>query len=186
VDFDKTVINAAIEALLENPADTEAAAVIIQFGSTLPDSDRISYESTTITKTSGDSATGHTQEQGNVSVPHDHEEKKEYSRGVSFERAGFYKIWRQNDRIIFQDFWKADITTQGTGEQPPEYSVLYDQADLEYKDLCIEIDKKRFVFGGRWLLGMVLSISIQYWKSLRTGEETYLGYSVKITNIRTP
>ena len=181
MDFDKMAINAAIEALLVDPFDADSASVVIQFGSTLPDSQKITYESIRITKTDDDSITAHTQEQGNVSVKHEHEEKKEYIRGVKFERAGFYKIRRSGGRIIFQNFWKTDITTQGNYERPPEYSVLYDRNTLEYKDFCVKIEKK---IGCRWFFGWFLQVSREYWRSLKTGKETYAGFSISISRTR--
>lgn len=172
-------INAAIEALLIDPFDADSASVIIQFGSTLPDKEKISIQYMKTTKTDNGSVTGHTQQQGNVTVRHEHEEKKEYTRGVEFERAGFYKIHRFRSRIIFQNFWEADITTQGIDEQPPEYSVLYDRDTLEYKDFCVRIEKP--TLAGR-LIRWVIRISRWYWKSLKTGEETFNGESITISN----
>ncbi len=178
MDFDKAEINAAINALLENPADSEAATIIIQFGNTLPDSDKVSYESSITTKAEGGSITGHTQEQGNVTVPHDHEEKREFSRGVYFERAGFFKIHRLGDRIVFMNFWQADITTQGTNELPIQYSVLYDPNTLEFKDFAEKIEKP---LRGFKLFGFSIHISQLYWKSLKTGKESNAGLLISIT-----
>lgn len=178
MDFDKTVINAAINALLENPSDCESAAIIIEFGSRLPDSDKLSYQSSITTRTNGGSVTGHTKEQGNVTVPHDDEETKEFSHGVYFERAGFYKIHRMGARIVFLNFWKADIITQGTSGLPTEYSVLYDPKTLEFKDFAEKIEKP---LRSLRLFGFFIHVSKWFWKSFRTSQETYAGHSIRIT-----
>lgn len=166
---DRIEVNAAIRALLDDPFNSEAARVLIQFGNTIPPSKSLVIKRH-ILKTTDKSLTGHTQEQGNVTIrQEDQEEREEFSYGWQFERVGFYKIWRAGRGLIcFQHFWKADLTTKGIFESPTVYSVLYNPRTLAYKDLREEIEVQIFSIGG-------LSLGASKWKSLKNGRETFYG-----------
>lgn len=184
VEIDKTAINAAMQALIEDPSDKDAAAVIIEFGDTLPNTESVSYESVSSKRNKG-SFTGHTREQGNVSLENGQQkETKEFQIGMEFERVGFFKIYRRWNRIIFHNFWKSDLIAKATDKMPPVYSVQYNPETMEYLDFCVRINRKTFRFGGWWLKGFTFTFVRVFWKSLITGEETYSARGIMFTNRR--
>lgn len=170
MDLEKRMeINAAIEAVLNDPDDIAAAKIIIDFGHKLKTSDR--HQTEVHVRTSGSSKfTGHT-EHGNVAINNDSAQTQEIVKGVTYERVGYYKISKLDEgTICFQNFWKSDISTISLTNLPRSYNILYNPQTLDYLDLTLiayEFTRSFWIFN----LGLIKSTS------LRSGKIQIIGKS---------
>jgi len=127
-------INAAIEDVISSHGnDRAAAAMVIQFAQTLPETTKMMEKRTSWGKKNGGILRGFTKEAGNVTLKDeaDREEKKEWL-GESKARVGHYRLWRAFDQIFFHHYWASDAATSDISEEPPETFVLkYHSTTLE-------------------------------------------------------
>lgn len=132
---DKLMLNAAIERLIaREDDDCSAMRTVIAYGSKLSRGNHASFEGSLDLKSSGDAVSGHTAEQGNVTIEDkDKEVHKECAFGIRKERIGHFKIWKEREGLImFHHFWKSDIATQVEKEDMPEvYHLGYDEKTFE-------------------------------------------------------
>lgn len=174
---DRMAINAAINGLLTDPNDVEAANAVIQFASRLPKTKLISGESVSGSRNSN-TTTAHTPEHGNVTIKtNSDEEERASSFGYTKERVGYYKVWREKEtEINFQYFWKSDTSTEGISTPPPIYVLTYKEKTLEYVDL--EVEGRVFIFSLGWL-HIVKYVN----DSLREpGKSTFAGWLILLSN----
>ncbi|HXK38385.1 MAG TPA: hypothetical protein VJ579_04950 [Candidatus Paceibacterota bacterium] len=150
---DKLMLNAALERLIAGEdSDCSAMRTIIAYGDTLDKEKFFALESSVTTKSGGDAISGHTAEQGNVSIEDkEAETHKEHSYGIKKDRVGHYKIWKSGEGLLkFHHFWKSDLTTQIEAEDRPEvYHLGYDPKTFEPEHFGYEHESTIFIF---WLL----------------------------------
>lgn len=138
-------VNAAIERVIAGSDEmVESLRIIISYGHKLK-KNTFGFEYTS-NQTSGGSVSGYAEGVGNVGVDEDErEEVVEHSWGLSKERVGFYKLWKDaSGRLVFQYFWRSDVSTQVSGEIPDEYYLAYNEKTLEPLYLGVLRDKVVF------------------------------------------
>ena len=147
-------VNAAIEKLIDN-YDEESAKIIIKFGDTISKQARFSG-SVVVPNKDRTSITGHTAEQGNVSIDTDKKEKyKQWTWGESKERIGHYRFYKVFDgRIEFHHFWASDETTWVDKEDAPTvYTLGYDVETLT--PVFFGRWGKRVIFRIPWIINII-------------------------------
>lgn len=124
-------VNSAMEKLISTEEFLEPAQIVINFGFSLSEGNkqfRIHFPSFK----KNDSVTGHTNELGNVSVRDEKEEPFWKTFGQPRERVGQFKLWKSAEgHLVFQYFWKADITTQALDGGSEMYGIDYHPFTLE-------------------------------------------------------
>src|SRR5580658_2969505 len=99
-------VNSAIEQVIaSNGNDQEAAAVIIQYAKTLPDTRVLQETRTGWRKKKGGNLSGFTNEMGNVTLKEDEksDKEKEWFDGQK-ARVGHYRMWRAFNVIFFHHY----------------------------------------------------------------------------------
>lgn len=150
---DKLQLNAALERLVaREDEDGSAMRAIIAYGDKLDEAKAFSFDGTYDRKSKGDAVTGHTPEQGNVTIDGKEEDiHKECTLGFKKDRVGHFKIWKASNSLIkFHYFWKSDRATQVDEEDMPEvYHLGYNTKTLEPVHFGFECERTIFIF---WLL----------------------------------
>ena len=174
---EKILINAAIESLLSSNGDhwQEDAETIIKFCDQFLPTSRIFmgfYKRSSKTK---DSIKGHTNEMGDIDISSSKNKVKEWQLGEHKERIGYYKIWKNSlGHIVFQHYWKSDITTNiWSDAEPEEYHILYGAESLQ--PVCVAtslLKKKSFTLKNIVHVELCLTLlEPMYWE----GDKPYYG-----------
>lgn len=145
-------VNAAIERLLAQPDDAEAARVIIEYGVRLKGPRMFSLEVASTRKSSDDAISGYSPGHGNITINDERPpERKEWLLGMEKDRVGHFRLWRASDNALqFQHFWKSSLVTQSHNEEgPDEFMLGYDPTSLKFEFLGVVREKTilEFSFG---------------------------------------
>ncbi len=131
-------LNAAIEEVISSHGNNRAAAaIVIQFAQSLPETTEMTEKRSNWGEKNGGILRGFTKEAGNVTLKDeaDREEKKEWLAD-SKARVGHYRLWRAFDQIFFHHYWASDSATSDILEEPPETFVIkYHPDTLEMESL---------------------------------------------------
>ena len=120
-------MNSLIERLVDSLGhDAEARDAVVAFGLWMKESASFEVQGKIITP--GGKISGQTPQHGNIEIKDDREKTKDFSHGVTRERIGYYKLWKQKLRkrtwIFISDFWKADEGTQSETEMARQWALL--------------------------------------------------------------
>lgn len=145
-------VNAAIEQLLADTDNWEEPAqeIIDNCNHISRDLPLVFWRSSHI-KSDGDVITGQASGQGNVTIrdkPKD--EYKEFVFGRSYERVGYFKVWKErNGNLGIRHWWKSDFETKSPDDHgPPEYCLGFDEKTLRPKYFCVVRELLIFRFLG--------------------------------------
>jgi hypothetical protein len=151
---DKTLVNAAIEALIEHQGQKEdSARIIIDFAEEVLKpiaSQRLTIGSAAKSDNTG--VTGHTSELGDISISDDSDDSKRMVRtyGDSEKvRIGHYKVWKGTTAglVYIQHYSKSDEgTCPDFLQRPPIFVLLYDEDTLACEGWAETDYEKRFSF----------------------------------------
>jgi hypothetical protein len=118
--MDRLLLNGYIERLIDTKGhDAEAREAVAEFARSMKGSSPFQVRG--VMQKPGGSFTGQTPEHGPVQVDDEKPETKEFSRGLVQERAGYYKLWRQDQWIHISHFWKAEMETQSEAEMAQQW-----------------------------------------------------------------
>jgi hypothetical protein len=178
---ERMAVNAAIERLITRvDEDSEAARIIVSYGSKLKKSGSIQMEANSSTKSSGSEVSGYSPVQGEITIKDkEHEEQKEWSFGVHKDRVGYFRLWKEGEGLLkFHHFWKSSITTKSIDDDgPEEYHLGYDVVSFDPKYLGVR--RKRVVFT-LWL-GITLEISHFYLEQIYGKVPRFRGIGIKLS-----
>jgi hypothetical protein len=151
--INRLAVNAAIEKLLAGTDKWEEHARIIIRNCHLlrPRGYIVLGVGPTTVETDEEIVTGHCPEGSDISI-HDtpRKETREWEFGISRERIGYFKVWRERDSEIgIQHWWKASMGTRSPEDPGPlEYFLGYDKTNLEPMYFGAEHEEPVFTFVG--------------------------------------
>ncbi|HSE35476.1 MAG TPA: hypothetical protein VLB83_05140 [Candidatus Paceibacterota bacterium] len=133
---ERMLINAAIEKLLAQSDESyEAARVVIDYGQRLKSASATQLEIASRAHDSHEHTSGYSPGIGEINLEHDTPtEQREYTFGISRDRVGYYRLWKQKEgQICFQHYWKSDANTNPGDDTSDIYYLGYCTKKLEPK-----------------------------------------------------
>jgi len=123
-------VNAAIEEVIASNGNNQAAAaIVIQYAQSLPETTVMKEKRTNWGKKKGGILRGFTNEAGNVTLKdEDGQEKKKEWLADGKARVGHFRLWRALDQVFFHHYWASDLTTGNLLEDglPETFVLKYD------------------------------------------------------------
>ncbi len=155
-NIDSMTVNAAIERLIARAdEDSEAAGIVIAYGSRLKESKYFQIEHRSGIKHYCGEVSGYSPDQGEITIKDEgRKEQKERSLGIYKVRVGHFQLWKQCDGLLkFCHSGKSSITTKPIdGDGSEEYHLCYDVVSLEPEYLGV---LRKRVIVTLWLLNTI-------------------------------
>jgi hypothetical protein len=175
---DRLQLNAAIDRLIDTEGgDEKARHIVFEWGLRLQSVRRV--RGAMQLETPGDSFTGFTAEQGDVSVSDGKDQVRTVEFGGEQTRVGAYKLWREKGRygwkIFIAHFWKLDESTQSETEEAPVWCLA-----------CSDSGPLWFGHRGKRPLFRILALMVARYYMVETwgpflGKEHPAGLSIQLT-----